>query len=139
MKYSQFEDLPVWIDARLLTKEIYEITNNGDFKKDYRLKAQIRDCSVSVMSNIAEGFENQSNKQFIRYLYIAKGSCGELRSQLYVAFDVGYIREDELSHLKRKSASISKQCSKLISYLRGYEKGDTVKDEEVPWDEIIKY
>jgi len=117
---KQFEDLPVWEDARKLTKQVYDITKKNKFKNDFRLKGQIQSSSVSVMSNIAEGFENQSKKQFIRYLFIARGSCGELRSQFYVCYDVGYINDKLMQKLKNEATSISKQCSGLIRYLEGY-------------------
>jgi four helix bundle protein len=73
------------------------------------------------MSNIAEGFENQSKQQFIRYLYIARGSCGELRSQLYVAYDVGYLDDNLMKELRKEATAISKQFSGLISYLENYQ------------------
>ena len=118
---ERFEDLPVWQDARKLTKEIYMVTTNEKFNKDFRLKGQIQASSVSTMSNIAEGFENQSKQQFIRYLYIARGSCGELRSQLYVAYDVEYMNENVMDKLKNDSTSILKQCTGLIKYLERYQ------------------
>ena len=113
----QFEDLPVWQDARKLTRKIYQVTKKHSFSQDLRLKSQLQSSSVSAMSNIAEGFEYQSKRQFIKYLYIAKGSAGELRSQLYVAFDNEYITESELDELKNEATAISKQCSGLITYL----------------------
>lgn len=134
---KRFEDLPVWQDARKLTKRVYEVSESGTLKKDFRLKSQLQASSVSTMSNIAEGFENQTKKQFIRYLYIARGSAGELRSQLYVSFDVGYLNEMELKDLKEQATSVSKQCSGLISYLESYQPpSDRV--EEVNSDEFFK-
>jgi four helix bundle protein len=130
MKYSRFEDLPIWKDARVLTKEVYEVTKKGEFAKDYRLKNQIRDSSVSIMSNIAEGFENQTTKQFIRYLYIAKGSSGEFRSQLYVAMDAGYLTQFEINKMKSQAESISKQASNLIKYLDEYQNSDKVREHD---------
>lgn len=127
----RFEDLPVWQDARKLTKQVYETTESGKFKNDFRLKSQLQASSVSTMSNIAEGFENQSKQQFIRYLYIARGSSGELRSQLYVAMDVGYINGAIMEKLKAQATSISKQCSGLIGYLEGYRPpSDRVQEPE---------
>jgi four helix bundle protein len=130
MNIKRFEDLPVWQDARKLTKLLYDITGQGNFSKDYRLKDQIRASSVSIMSNIAEGYENMSNKQFVRYLYIAKGSSGELRSQLYVALDAGYLDKKRMEELKNKKESISKQCSGLITYLEGYDNQGIVRERE---------
>lgn len=139
MKISRFEELPVWKDARNLTKEVYRITNTGDFSKDYRLKDQVRSSSVSMMSNIAEGFESQTTKQFIRYLYIAKGSCGEFRSQLYVSLDVGYLNEATANKLIAEAESISKQFSGLINYLEGYENKNMIREPESFFQIIQKY
>lgn len=130
MKYNRFEDLPIWQDARHLTKKIYIISKDGEFAKDYRFRSQICSSSVSVMSNIAEGFEYGSNPQFIRFLNIASGSCGELRSQLYVSFDVGYIDEKTLNDLKTKAESLSKQMAKLISYLEKYNNNNTTREPQ---------
>lgn len=134
---KRFEDLPVWQDARKLTKRVYEVTDKKNFDKDYRLKGQMQASSVSIMSNIAEGFENQTKKQFIRYLFIARGSSGELRSQLYVAFDIRYIDDKTMSELKNQATSISKQCTGLINYLERYEPPDNVV-KEPDSDEFFK-
>jgi len=85
--FNNFEDIEAWQKARQLTKRIYEITKKGALAKDYGLKDQIRRASVSIMSNIAEGFERGGNKEFIQFLSTAKGSSGEVRSQLYVIVD----------------------------------------------------
>jgi len=99
MAVSKFEDLIAWQKARQLTKVIYEITNQGSFSKDYGLKDQIRRAAVSVMSNIAEGFDREGNTEFHRFLVIAKASCAEVRSQLYVALDVGYLAQDQFAEV----------------------------------------
>jgi len=130
MKYSRFEELPIWQEARTLTKDVYAATQDGAFSKDYRLKNQIRSSSVSIMSNIAEGFENQTTKQFIRYLYIAKGSSGEFRSQLYVALDAGYIGKEVMHNLKQRVENISRQASKLIRYLENFDTEGIVREDE---------
>jgi four helix bundle protein len=90
-KIRSFEDLEIWQLSRLLVKKIYELTQRSSFSKDYGLKDQIRRSSVSVMSNISEGFEGRTNKLFINYLGQSKASCGETRSILYVALDCSYI------------------------------------------------
>jgi four helix bundle protein len=90
---SRFEDLQIWQKARELTRQIYDVTSRRAFSRDFGLRDQIRRASVSVMSNIAEGFERGSDAEFGRFLLIAKGSCGEVRSQLYVASDQGYLDE----------------------------------------------
>jgi four helix bundle protein len=117
-KIEKFEDINAWKKARELTKEIYSLTNNGDFSKDYSLKDQVRRCSVSVSSNIAEGFERQSDKEFARFLSIAKGSCGELRSQIYIALDVNYINKEQAQDIQNKAEEISKMIAGLIKYLK---------------------
>ncbi len=86
MQIKNFEDLEIWKDARLLTKAVYQLTKDVKFAKDFALRDQIRRAAVSVMSNIAEGFERGGNQEFIQFLYVAKASCGEARSQLYVAW-----------------------------------------------------
>ncbi|MGC9399742.1 MAG: four helix bundle protein [Anaerolineae bacterium] len=91
VKIERFEDVESWKKGRELCKMVYRMTNTGKFKRDYGLRDQIRRASVSVISNIAEGFESQNDRTFIRYLYIAKGSSGEVRAQAYVALDQGYI------------------------------------------------
>src|SRR4030066_1647951 len=111
MMGKYFEDLEVWKSSRELTRKIYKVTGDGSFSKDFGLRDQIRRAAVSVMSNIAEGFERGGNQEFIQFLYIAKGSCGEVRSQLYVALDQGYIGRklfDQIfNSLKRLSGMIS--------------------------------
>lgn len=96
---------------------IYEITNKGAFEKDFDLKRQIRRASVSISSNIAVGFERNTNKEFIHFLYVSKASAGEVRSQLYLALDLEYIEIDEFNILKEKIENTSKMLSGLIRYL----------------------
>ncbi len=88
MKFNRFEEIEVWQLSRKLVKDIYKITTEPAFSKDFGLKDQIRRCAVSIPSNIAEGYERKSNVEFIRFLYISKGSAGELRTQLYIAYDL---------------------------------------------------
>ncbi|MGD9158678.1 MAG: four helix bundle protein [Desulfobacteraceae bacterium] len=115
---EKFEDMDVWQHARVMAKSIYSISGEGNFFKDYGLKDQIQRAAVSVMSNIAEGFERGSNKEFIQFLFIAKGSAGEIRSQLYVAFDLGYIPENKFKKLNTEVLVISQQLSGFIKYLK---------------------
>lgn len=117
MKIERFEDMEVWQMSRELVREIYAITNEKNFCKDFGLKDQIRRSSVSIMANIAEGFERKSNKEFIQFLFIAKGSCGELRSHIYVASDLGYINAEISESLHNKTITISKSLSGFIKYL----------------------
>ena len=94
MTIRRFEDLIAWQKARELTKEIYVLTSKGAFSRDHGLCDQMRRAAVSIMSNLAEGFDRGSRPEFHRFLVIAKGSCAELRSQLYVAIDAGYLTSD---------------------------------------------
>ncbi len=115
---EKFEDMDVWQRARVMAKSIYSISGEGKFSKDYGLRDQIQKAAVSVMSNIAEGFERGSNKEFIQFLFIAKGSAGEIRAQLYVAFDLGYIPENKFKKLNTEVLVISQQLSGFIKYLK---------------------
>ncbi len=118
----------VWQDARKLVSDIYRITERPPLDRDYGLKDQIRRSSVSVMANIAEGFERNGNKEFIQFLSHAKGSMGELRSHLYLASDLGIIKEPEYLEIGRRIVSISRQLSGLIKYLsRSDAKGSKYK------------
>jgi four helix bundle protein len=118
MNVERFEDLEIWQEARSLCKVIFKITRKNPFCKDYKLRDQIRTSSGSIMDNIAEGFERNGNKEFIQFLSIAKGSCGECRSQSYRAFDYEYISYETLDDLINCTVNISKKISRLISYLK---------------------
>jgi four helix bundle protein len=122
---KSFEELEVWKLSRVLTKEMYSLSNDGIFARDFGLKDQIRRASVSIMSNIAEGFERGGNKEFIQFLYIAKASCGEVRSQLYVAHDQNYINDSKHQSLYELAKNLSVKLSNFIKALRGSKyKGD---------------
>src|SRR5713101_1417685 len=102
-RIERFEDFIAWQKARKLTSEIYKVTNQGKFGSDFGLKDQIRRAAVSSMSNLAEGFERGRPTEFHQFLSVAKGSCAELRSQLYVALDAGYIDSDSFSGMMRQA------------------------------------
>lgn len=121
MTIEKFEDLEIWQLANELTKEIYRITNREDFKKDFRLRDQIRASAGSIMDNIAEGFERGGNREFTQFLYIAKGSCGETRSQLYRSNTFEYIDNDELETLIMLANKISIKIANMINYLKSSE------------------
>lgn len=103
--------------AKDLVTVVYRLSGDGKFSQDFGLKDQIRKASVSVMSNIAEGFERGSRTEFARFLRIAKGSCGEARSQLYVALDLGYLNPQEFSVVKTKAEDLYKALSGFVTYL----------------------
>jgi four helix bundle protein len=115
---QRFEELEAWKISREVTKDIYKMSSAGLFKKDFGLKDQIRRASVSIMSNVAEGFERDGDKEFTQFLSIAKGSAGEVRSQLYVAFDQEYISEIEFNLVYQKLTENSRVISGLMKYLQ---------------------
>ena len=117
-KLGKFEDLTIFQMARNLCKEVYVITRHSEFKKDTRFVQQIHAAAGSIMDNIAEGYERDGNKEFINFLYIAKGSCGEVRSQLIRASDVGFIDKDTAKRLYEDSINLSKAISKFIISLK---------------------
>ena len=123
MKATSFEELKIWQSARELTKEIYAITRLPEFSKDYRFVGQITAAMGSVMDNIAEGFERDGNKEFLQFLSIAKGSCGEVRSQIYRAYDVGYIDEDTFNTLLNKIKVLS---SSIFYFMQSLKSSDMV-------------
>lgn len=115
---ERFEDIEAWRQARVLVNDIYAVRNDGQFARDYGLKDQMRRAAVSVLSNIAEGFERGGNKEFIQFLYLAKGSCGEVRAQLYIASDQNYLTDEQFRNLKQQALSISKMLAGFIAYLK---------------------
>ena len=114
---QKFEDLEVWQAARTLARGIYSLSNTGPFAKDFGLRDQIRRAAVSVSSNIAEGFERHSDTDLKRFLTIARGSNGEVRSQLQVAQDLGYITVEEFNQGYSLSVRIGKMLTTWMSYL----------------------
>jgi len=111
---KKFEDLIAWRKARELTKRIYHMTRDGQFSKDFGLRDQIQRAAVSVMSNLAEGFERGSRAEFHRFIVIAKGSCAEVRSQLYVALDVEHINKEQFNYV----TDLALEVSRIIGGLR---------------------
>lgn len=116
-KIDRFEDVKAWGMAKDLVVTVYRITGKGKFIHDFGLRDQIRRAAISAMSNIAEGFERGSKAEFCRFLRIAKGSCGEVRSQLYVAQELEYVDRQEFVSAKTQAEDLSKALSGFISYL----------------------
>jgi four helix bundle protein len=119
MRIKRFEEIKAWQEARMLVKMIYSsIDRNRGFQYDLKFKSQITSSAVSTMSNIAEGFSKNSNKEFVRFLFIAKGSLAELQSLLYVALDLNYINNEIYIKISEQSELTARYISKFISYLK---------------------
>jgi len=116
-----FEDIDAWKAGRSLTRAVYRVTRSERFACDFALRDQIRRAAISITSNIAEGFERNRRREFIQFLRYAKASAGEVRSQLYVAFDEGYIDEQTFVTLRDEARSTSRQIQGFIRYLKGVE------------------
>lgn len=117
MGIERFEDIVAWQGARTLAGEVYAVPADGKFARDYGLRAQVQRASVSIMCNIAEGFERGSNKEFRQFLYVAKASAGEVRSPLYLARDLEYVDQATYQRLTERATMISRQIGGCIKYL----------------------
>lgn len=117
-EFKRFEDLEIWKKARELVQLIYEASSIGNFSKDFALKDQVRRASISILSNIAEGFERNNKKEFLIFLSYSKGSCGEVRAQLYIALDQKYLSCDVFETLSNNTIVLSKMISGFMKYLR---------------------
>ena len=131
---NSFEDIIAWQKARELDKVIFTLIQNSTIKSDFALKDQMLRSSGSIMDNIAEGFDRDGNKEFIHFLTISKGSCSELRSQLYRAMDRGYINEENFEEIKNKSIEVNKIIGGLIKYLGS----STIKGNKFKTNNTIK-
>ena len=130
---TRFEEIESWKTSRQLTLLVYKFADQGAFAKDYGLKDQIRRASVSVMSNIAEGFESRTNLQFVNYLGHAKGSSGEVRSQLYVALDLKYISQEQFAEAYELADKASRQIRRFIEYLEKNTSNRNIRDDSVEY------
>ena len=130
-KIERFEDLIAWQKARELTREIYKVTQKGKFPRDFGLTGQIQRATVSSMSNIAEGFERYGQGEFHQFLSVAKASCAEVRSLLYVAFDIGYLDQDQFQKLLKQAEEVGRIIGALRSSVdkSRKEKDSKSKDE----------
>ena len=116
---KRFEDLEVWRAARDVVNAVYRASSDGAFSHDYALRDQIRRAAISIPSNIAEGFSRRSNKEFIQFLFISKGSAAEVQSQLYTAVDQGYISQGEFDKICGQVEVLAKRLSRFVTYLKG--------------------
>jgi four helix bundle protein len=129
MKIERFEDIEAWQLARELTRKVYRLTKKPEFAKDFGLKKQIQDAAGSSMHNIAEGFDSETNPEFIRFLRYAKRSCTEVQSELYVALDEEYISLDEFKETYELAGRTRAAVRGFINYLMKYEGRKTANPE----------
>ena len=133
MKIERFEDIKAWQEARVLVNIIYDaVESNKGFTGDYRFREQIHSAAVSIMSNIAEGFSRRTTKEFVQFLFIAKGSVAEVQSQLYVALDQGYTNQERFKELYSKSDEVARLISGFITYLLNKDKPQALKQPNKP-------
>ena len=130
---TRFEDIQAWQSAKQLTNIVYELSNQTGFNRDFGLRDQIRRASVSVMSNIAEGFESRTDIQFINFLGMARASAGEVRAQLYIASDQKYITEEQLKEAYALAEKCSRQIAKFISYLEANPRQRRISDDKADY------
>lgn len=116
-RIERFEDVVAWQKARVLTREIYNVTRQSDFARDFGLSSQIQRASVSIMSNIAEGFERSGLGERVQFVSVAKASCAEVRSQLYVELDIRYVSQQQFDALMSQAEEIGRMLGKLHSVL----------------------
>jgi len=124
-----FEDLDVWKEARALVSAVYTATRRGDWSKDYGLKDQIQRAAVSILSNIAEGSDRESSKDYARFIAIAKGSAAEVRAQLYVALDLKYIEPADFKTLSDQTVHIGRMLGSLYNYLSSLSKAESAASQ----------
>jgi len=118
MKFTRFEDLECWQEARSLVNLAYKVTKGKEFKKDLRLSGQIQAAATSTMANIAEGLIRRSDREFTQFLYISMSSAAEVQSHLYIALDQGYIDQDQFNIIYEQANKTARIISGLIKYLR---------------------
>jgi four helix bundle protein len=131
---TRFEEIQAWKTARELTNVVYALTKQGDFSRDYGLRDQIRRAAISILSNIAEGFESRSDVQFIYYLGMARASAGEVRAQLYIALDQKYISSEQFHEAYELSDKTSRQTVNFIKYLETNPRPRRVAESESEYE-----
>ena len=122
---ERFEDIQAWQAARKLTRTVYAVSSRGTFARDFRLRDQIHGSAISVMSNIAEGFDARTDREFIRFLGYARRSATELQSQLYIAIDQNYINQERFDHIYAQATKTKRLIGGFIRYLEGRSKPKT--------------
>lgn len=128
VKINQFEDIDIWKKAVEVAVEIYKVSDKGKLANDFGSKDQIRRSATSISNNIAEGFEYNNNKDFIRFLKFSKGSAGELRSQLHILYKADYIQKEFYFEMHNKLITLSQQIANFMKYLRKFERDKIVKN-----------
>lgn len=118
MRIERFEDIDAWKEARKLVNIVYALSNEGEFSRDFGLKNQFRDASVSIMSNIAEGFDRETNREFIQFLVIARASTSEVKSHLYVALDRKYVNQEKFEETYNQATKVTSLIDGFIRYLK---------------------
>ncbi|MFZ5881430.1 MAG: four helix bundle protein [Chloroflexota bacterium] len=131
---TRFEEIEAWKTARQLTNSVYAQTNQGAFSRDFGLRDQIRRASVSVMSNIAEGFESRTDVQFINFLGMARASAGEVRSQLYIALDQQYITDGQFKDAYALAETCARQIANFIKYLESNPRQRRISDDQSDYE-----
>jgi len=131
---TRFEEIESWKTARQLTNMVYVLGSQAGFNRDFGLRDQIRRACVSVMSNIAEGFESRTDVQFINFLGIAKASAGEVRAQLYVALDQSYITEEQFKDAYALTQTSARQIAKFIAYLESNPRKRRISDDDAEYE-----
>ncbi|MBI5294061.1 MAG: four helix bundle protein [Chloroflexi bacterium] len=131
---TRFEEIEAWKTARQLTNSVYAQTNQGIFSRDFGLRDQIRRASVSVMSNIAEGFESRTDVQFINFLGMARASAGEVRSQLYIALDQQYIPDGQFKDAYALAETCARQIANFIKYLESNPRQRRISDDQSDYE-----
>jgi len=128
-RIERFEDLIAWQKARTLTRGVYLLTRQGAFAKDFGLSGQIQRAAVSIMANIAEGFERGGRAEFHHFLSTAKGSCAEVRTHLYIAYDIGYLEQSEFNQLLAQAEEVGRIIGGLRASVAKQRKKKTIKTE----------
>jgi four helix bundle protein len=131
---TRFEDIEAWKTARELTRMIYTFTEKDQFAKDFGLKNQIQRAAVSVMSNIAEGFESRTQAQFLEYLGRSKASAGEVRCQLYIALDLKYLTQEKFDQVFDLADKSSRQIARFMSYLEAHPQSRKIREEDSEYE-----